>query len=178
MRYNTGIEPRAPLGSHGLRPLLRHPWLPSTHPPVARRSANHRPSFEMPQQSDIAVQGDMIVARVSGERPALDGDAFDELSTLWFRIAQECRRQQLGRILLVSTVTGVGSSAVNYGIFSDFDRFGLNPSTRIALVRTDARVRRIMELGVRVARTHGWQMELFGDEERALGWLRSPPSET
>ena len=130
----------------------------------------------MPHQWAIAVQGDMLVARVSGERPPVDSDAFDELSTLWFRIADEARHQRIGRILLVSSATGVGSSAVNYRVFSGFDRFGLDPSTRIALVRANSRVRRIMELGVRIARTNGWQIELFADEEAARRWLESVPS--
>lgn len=132
----------------------------------------------MAQQWAIAVQGDMLVARVSGERPPVDSDAFDELSTLWFRIADETRRHRSGRILLVSTVTGVGSSAVNHRVFSGFERFGLPRSTRIALVRANARVRRIMELGVRMARASGWQIELFADEEAARRWLDIAPCAT
>jgi hypothetical protein len=130
-----------------------------------------REQYAMPQQSSIAVQGDVLVVRMSGERPSSDVDAFDELSALWRQVAEECRCHGVARVLFCSTVTGTGSSSVNFALFSNFGRFGFDPSARVAIVRTDARVRRIMELGVGVARSQGWRLALFGETDAARRWL-------
>lgn len=120
---------------------------------------------------NMEVRGDTLVVSVSGDRPASDADARDELLARWYRVAEECKLHGLVRVLFVSSVESPGSSAVTHNIFSDFDRFGLDRSTRIAIVRFNARARRVVQLGVQVARDRGWRMQIFADIDAAQLWL-------
>ena len=117
------------------------------------------------------VRGDTLVVSVSGDRPASDADARDELIARWYRVAEVCKLRGLVRVLFVSNIESLGSSAVTHSIFSDFDRFGIDRSTRIAIVRFNARALRVVQLGVKVARERGWRMQIFADIDTAQLWL-------
>ena len=119
----------------------------------------------------MEVRDDMLVVSVTGDRPASDVDARDELVARWYRVSEVCKLHRLTRVLFASGVQTPGSSAVTHNIFSDFDRFGFDRSTRIAIVRFNARARRVVELGVHVARERGWRMQIFADIATAQLWL-------
>ena len=117
------------------------------------------------------VRGDTLVVSVTGDRPASDVDARDELVARWYRVAEVCKLHGLARVLFASSVESTGSSLVTHSVFSDFDRFGFDRSTRFAIVRFNVRAMRVVKLGVQVARDRGWRMQIFTDIDAAQLWL-------
>src|SRR6476620_4777845 len=59
------------------------------------------PSLDKHMTMDV--RGDTLVVSVTGDRPASDADARDELIARWYRVAEACALHGLTRVLFVSS---------------------------------------------------------------------------
>ena len=116
-------------------------------------------------------EGQVLVSRIAGERPASAMEAVEQLWGFFDSTSRECRRVGITQLLVVSDARGPASSDAVLAFYRRLEDFGLDRSMRIAVCVTDEPARRITALGVAVARSLGWEIELFGDEQNAKDWL-------
>ena len=131
----------------------------------------------MSARFSMAIEGDTLVARVAGERATEDSVALEEAMSRWQQIAERCAERGLWKVMYVTALQGRPSSAVTMNVFKHFDTYGMRARMRIAMVHADASFRRVMELGIRIARTRGWRVQIFDSEASAAQWLSMPPGD-
>jgi len=122
---------------------------------------------------DVTLAGDMVVARMTGEWPTLDREILMHTLEQWSRVTHLCFEHNVRRVLSISDVVGVASSSAALRIYSHPEDFGWDRSIRMAIVRADARTRRIIGMAVEVSKRNGWPFELFASELEGLEWLSS-----
>jgi hypothetical protein len=116
-------------------------------------------------------EGDMLVVRVGGTRPALDADVIEQMWGFWSPLADRCRRDGIRRILSINSPLGQAKSTSMVALFKRFAEIGLTPSLRMAMVVADAHGRRVIELGAALAVEKGWSVKIFAAEDEARQWL-------
>jgi hypothetical protein len=116
-------------------------------------------------------EGDMLVVRIGGTRPALDIDAIEQMWAFWSRTGDQCHRQGIRRLLSVNTPSGAVTSSAAATFYKRLGEFGLDPRMRIAVVIPDSRSRRVIELGAALAVERGWNVRVFAEEDPARQWL-------
>ncbi len=118
----------------------------------------------------------LLVARVAGVRPTIDGDTLEQLWQFFEGVAAQCRAKGIKRLLTVSAASGPTTSTAVLSFYRRLAFFGFDPTMRLAVVILDREARRTIELGVAVAESSGWDIKVFGTEEQARRWLDGPPT--
>jgi len=126
----------------------------------------------MDENLSIRVLGDVVVASIQDIQPTPDVNSLLEANTRGHRIAEFCRDRGIRRILYIRTIENEMSSMASHSFYDNLERFGLERSTRMAIVERDGRMRRQMEIGIKVANSKGWHVQLFADPDSGLQWLR------
>lgn len=130
----------------------------------------------MPYVFSTAEEEGLLVARIAGGRPTLDGDTFEQLWQIFEGVATQCRTKGIKHLLVVSDASGSTTSSAVLSYYRRLALFGFDPTMRLAVVILDEVARRTIELGVAVAASGGWDIKAFGTEEQARRWLDSPPT--
>ena len=125
------------------------------------------------QDSDIAkayklefeYRPDYLYAYVSGEK-----DSLEISRSFWREIADECRRINNSKLLIVEDIKEAVSTMDMYQIASEIPLLGLN-GIRIAFVDRYIEQQSINEFGEIVATNRGIYGKIFNDVEEAEKWL-------
>lgn len=125
----------------------------------------------MPYVFSTAEEDGLLVARIAGVRPTLDGDTLEQLWQFFEGVAAQCRSKGIKRLLAVSAASGSTTSSAVLSFYRRLAFFGFDPMMRLAVVILDREARRTIELGVAVAESSGWDIRIFASEEEARRWL-------
>jgi hypothetical protein len=118
----------------------------------------------------------MLIASISGERPAHDDDALEGFIEMWGRVADYCRDHDVRKVLTLVSVAGEGSSLLVLKFFLQLESFGYERCIRTAIVYPTPRRRRVNQIGIGIALRRGWDMRSFDEELLARQWLGNEPS--
>ena len=120
---------------------------------------------------ELVPQTDVLIARISGERPAHDDDALEDFMEMWGRVSDCCRENEIHRVLTLVSVAGNTSSLLVLKFFLQLESFGFERCVRTAIVFSTPRQRRVSQIGIDIASHRGWDMVGFDAEVHARQWL-------
>lgn len=121
-------------------------------------------------------RAEMLIASISGERPAHDDDALEGFIEMWGCVSDCCRDNHVRRVLTLISVVGEGSSMLALKFFLQLESFAYERCIRTAIVFPTPRRRKVSQIGVDIALKRGWDMRSFDEEIQARQWLGVEPS--
>lgn len=112
---------------------------------------------------------DHIRVEVSGERTS--GNEKEDAINLWTQVVEVCRKSEVKKILVISTLTGRVPAVKTYDIAGNPEAFGWSREYKLALVDLDENSRQHNLFAEDVAVNRGFHVKVFDNEEDAKDWL-------
>lgn len=97
--------------------------------------------------------------------------AISQATSIWPRVAAECRARNIYRILAISQLTGRLPPLSAYAISSNPQQFNWDRNFQLAFVDLNPESLADNQFGELVATNRGWSMKVFDNEQDAMTWL-------
>jgi hypothetical protein len=112
----------------------------------------------------------------SGQRRVHDFEKLEQQWEFWPQATALCRSKGIRRVLVINELAGEISSTYVRGLHLNLEEFGLDRSLRYAMVVTEPRARGVLTFGIELAKSLGWDIEIFEQRTAAEAWLARPLS--
>ena len=122
-------------------------------------------TLESPYKIEFEHQAEYLYVHVSGER-----DSLEISRRYWREIADECKKNKCGKLLIVEDIKEVVSLTEMYQIASEIPDLGLT-GIRIAFVDRYIEQKTLNEFGEIVATNRGIYGKIFDNIAEAEQWL-------
>jgi hypothetical protein len=117
---------------------------------------------------------DTLTVVFSGDRRVHDFEKLEQQWEFWPEATERCRRKGIRRVLVLNELAGEISTTYVRGLHLNLEEFGLDRSLRYAMVVAEPHARGVLTFGIELAKSLGWDIEIFDDVAAAKVWLARP----
>lgn len=123
----------------------------------------------MPYRCVVTTTADYLRVDVSGDWRL--GQELADASAVWKQVSEACRNQACTRVLAVWDVAGRLPTVSAYALAAHPESFGWDRSIKAAVVHRHKERLQDSLFAETVGVNRGYDVKVFGDEEKALAWL-------